>query len=76
MTRALSKSKDIDPREPTEKEIDLFRLILSRAADKSTDPSTQNGAALVDRGSLKIKVLEVNEFPKNVEETPERWERP
>jgi len=41
----------------------------------STDPSTNNGAILVD-STGEIKVRAANHFPKGVVETPERWERP
>lgn len=45
------------------------------AAEFGTDPSTQNGALLVDRYGA-ILVAAANRFPAGVRETAERWERP
>lgn len=45
------------------------------AMEESTDPSTQNGAVLVDaRGT--VLVAAANRFPRNVAESGDRWERP
>lgn len=49
------------------------------AADHSTDPSTQNGAVLVDFGIYQdgwAVCEDANRFPTGVIETPQRWERP
>jgi dCMP deaminase len=61
-----------------------WRKLLVRAsawAIASPDPSTQNGALLVDeaKGSLLVPLDEtfaVNEFPRGVDYFEERWERP
>lgn len=42
----------------------------------STDPSTQNGAVLVDPITNTAVAFGANHFPEGVKETPERWERP
>jgi len=53
---------------------ELLRIAYEEAA-KSPDPSTQNGAILVDeQGNVLVK--DHNRFPKNVKYLPERWERP
>lgn len=44
-------------------------------ATLSSDPSTQNGAILVD-ASGEIRVKAFNGFPRQVEHKDERWERP
>jgi len=43
-------------------------------AQYSHDPSTQNGAVLLD--SFGIVSFGVNNFPSGVEESSDRWERP
>jgi dCMP deaminase len=45
------------------------------AALESPDPSTQNGAVLVDWSGIPI-ARACNHFPYGVKETAERWERP
>lgn len=65
----------------TDRETDLkwLRYAYSVAADLSTDPSTQNAAVLVDFELLPegfTPVGAANCFPRDVAETPERWERP
>lgn len=45
-------------------------------AQGSKDPSTQNGAVLVDPETDKVVAWEYNRFPFLVNETAERWERP
>lgn len=48
-----------------------------REALNSRDPSTQNGALIVSpSGYNNILTWAYNRFPKGVEETGERWERP
>lgn len=44
--------------------------------DGLADPSTQNGAVLVDTNERKILVEGANHFPPGVEDRPDRWERP
>lgn len=64
--------------------IDIDRKWLRRAyevaSEKSTDPSTQNGAILVQWSEVNPEGREIcegaNHFPIRVEEKPERWERP
>ncbi|RDJ35344.1 MAG: CMP deaminase [Crenarchaeota archaeon] len=46
------------------------------AAVASTDPSTQNGAILVNPNTGQIVADGANHFPEGVEEKSERWERP
>jgi dCMP deaminase len=46
------------------------------AENLSTDPSTQNGAILVNPHTGFIVSHGANHFPRCVKETPERWERP
>lgn len=57
---------------------DLFYLKQAylEAKSNSTDPSTQNGAILVDGMSGEIISYGSNHFPFGVKESPERWERP
>ncbi|MDP3999203.1 MAG: deaminase [bacterium] len=68
--KRLSPSGVLDDRE-------MLRYLLRLAyqeAQKSRDPSTQNGAVLVsDTG--RILVQDHNHFPMGVQETPERWDR-
>lgn len=52
-----------------------MRVAYDYAAENSPDPSTQNGAILVDKAG-SIQCYGANCFPKGVRETPERWERP
>lgn len=64
--------------------LNFYRHIMRRTithAAGSLDPSTQNAAVLCqDRpGGLPFVLphtFSVNEFPRGVEVTPERWERP
>lgn len=58
----------------------LLRLAYAKAAD-SPDPSTQNGALLAiphehGRAEPLLATLACNEFPRGVNYTDERWERP
>ncbi len=46
------------------------------AALKSPDPSTQNGALLINDSANLIVATDCNRFPDGVEYKPERWERP
>lgn len=60
-----------------EQEREWLRIAYA-AALKSPDPSTQNGAVLVDpigRRPLMV-TLACNEFPRGVKYNDERWERP
>jgi len=41
-----------------------------------TDPSTQNGAIIVNEDTGEIISYGANYFPNNVIDLPERWERP
>ena len=47
-------------------------------AQESRDPSTQNGAVITsaDGGVMQILSSGINAFCTQIEETPERWERP
>lgn len=53
----------------------LLRLAYEYAKKYSTDPSTQNGAVLINAENEPL-VFGANHFPSNVRETKERWERP
>jgi dCMP deaminase len=56
-----------------------LRYAYDVAGDLSTDPSTQNAAVLVDMEHLPggfVLLAAANCFPRGVQETPERWERP
>ena len=55
--------------------IDYLKLAYETAMKYSTDPSTQNGAVLVSPEG-KILSVAANHFPKGVQESKERWERP
>lgn len=46
------------------------------AATHSPDPSTQNGACLVDPRSGEIQIKAANRFPRGIEKTEERLVRP
>lgn len=55
-------------------DIDYMQIAFDVARKESTDPSTQNGAILlISTGEI---VAAANHFPKGVQETPDRWERP
>lgn len=48
-----------------------------RQAQRSPDPSTQNGAVLImENRDVRWVTASVNEFPAGVEYTDERWVRP
>lgn len=53
----------------------LMKSAYSHAMAHATDPSTQNGAILVN-GYSEILASGANHFPRGVKETPERWQRP
>jgi len=56
-----------------------YLRVAHQFAEKSPDPSTQNGAILVDpngRPDNKILGAGCNEFPRNVQYTEERLQRP
>lgn len=53
----------------------LLELAYEQAMEFGTDPSTQNGALIVnDNGD--VLAAGANHFPKGVQNLPERWERP
>lgn len=56
-------------------DLEYLKVAYQHAEEHSTDPSTNNGAILVDADGY-IKVRAANHFPTGVSETPERWERP
>lgn len=66
----------------TYEKFDLYclRRAYLAALQESTDPSTQNGAVLVDVDKKEVLVEGANHFPigeyGDVEEKAERWERP
>lgn len=55
-------------------DLGFLKEAYSVAIDFSTDPSTQNGAILVEGGGYVA--FGANHFPRGVQELPERWERP
>lgn len=52
----------------------LLRKCYELAVD-SPDPSTQNGAIILNNAG-EVVGYGINKFPKYVQETPDRWERP
>jgi dCMP deaminase len=56
-------------------DLDYLRYAYTLAQSKATDPSTQNGAIIVDANGV-IVAEGANHFPTGVIETVERWERP
>ncbi len=59
-------------------ELDNQRKMLEIAylvAKQSNDPSTQNGALLIN-GREDIVGIGINQFPRGVRETAERWQQP
>ena len=64
-----------------ERDVKYLKMAFEIARDKGTDPSTQNGAVIVDcswpyEEYPFIVGKGANHFPKGVKETKERWERP
>lgn len=61
-------------------EIDIMSKVIAHAVKYSTDPSTQNAAALVKFGLydniIGPVLFDANRFPTGVKETEERWKRP
>ncbi len=57
-------------------DLDYIRMAYDVAIKHSTDPSTQNGAILVNHLTGEILAQGANHFPRDVKESPERWERP
>lgn len=55
-------------------ELYFLKTAYEYAAEFSTDPSTQNGAVIVRDG--QILCAGANHFPRDIKESPERWERP
>jgi dCMP deaminase len=53
-------------------DLDYMRLALE-VATESDDPSTQNGAIIVQYGDVVASAP--NRFPRGIRETPERWHR-
>ncbi len=49
--------------------------VAYEVAKQSHDPSTRNGALLVDDNGVVLG-SDYNQFPCGVQETPKRWERP
>lgn len=57
------------------KDFQYLRQAYEEAKYLSTDPSTQNGAVLINPEGIVIATA-ANHFPRGVQETPERWDRP
>lgn len=56
-------------------ELDRLKAAYLVAQGYSTDPSTQNGAILVNGRGI-IVASGANHFPKGVKDSPDRWIRP
>lgn len=54
----------------------FMRAAYNVAIVHSTDPSTQNGAVIVDGLYRKLLSQGANHFPEHVTESLDRWERP
>lgn len=54
----------------------LLRYCYTFASEHSIDPSTQNGALLIRPSTHEIISFGANVFPRGVQHTPERDERP
>lgn len=55
-----------------------WQLLLRQAYDlalKSPDPSTQNGALLINKYG-KVLMADFNQLPPNIKSTDERWQKP
>jgi dCMP deaminase len=59
----------------SERDIKHLRMAFENARDLGTDPSTQNGAVIVDSDDW-ILGEGANFFPKGVKETEAHWEMP
>jgi dCMP deaminase len=55
---------------------DYLAVAYLQAELESTDPSTQNGAVIVNPSTGAILCLASNHFPRGVVESKERWEKP
>lgn len=55
--------------------IDYLKIAYQTALDFSTDKSTQNGAVLVSSEG-EFMCAAANHFPRGVQESEERWQRP
>lgn len=58
------------------KDIDFMVAAYRYGSEHATDPSTQNGAVLVNPLTKEIISYGANRFPTSVNESDERWERP
>jgi dCMP deaminase len=64
--------KDFSKKSDEERMLMVYRL----AAEKATDPSTQNGAVIYNPQTKTVVGIGANHFPLGVVESTERWERP
>lgn len=58
-----------------ENDVKYLTMAFLNARDYGTDPSTQNGAVIVNQCGQLIGVG-ANHFPEGVQENNERWQRP
>lgn len=56
-------------------DLNLMMHLAYVKAQESRDPSSQNGAVLLDKHG-SVLAMDCNQFPDGVEESAERWERP
>ena len=59
-----------------DKAIKYYKLAKNIADIFSKDPSTKVGAITIDEESLHIRSMGYNGFPRNLNETNNRWEKP
>lgn len=57
-------------------DLEYLRIAYRTAQGMSNDPSTQNGAILVDPRTGQVRVRAANRFPEGVVESYERWQKP
>lgn len=57
-------------------DMEMLRIAYEEAYQKSTDPSTQNGAVIRSSERQSVVAVGANHFPRSVQETEDRWERP
>jgi dCMP deaminase len=74
--QAIDVTKQIEKWQQSEAARLYLRAAYQIASEHSDDPRTHNGAVLVGDNDYKIIGVGVNQFPRNVEVTATRLERP